>query len=61
MSIWVEISGEEEPAVTVIVPGCTETFLANILHNQMSVRMRYYLSWRDNVVVSAILSFEEVN
>ena len=40
--------------VTVIVPQFVPKHSwQNILHNQMSVRMRYYLSWRDNVVVSS--------
>ena len=41
-------------SVTVIVPQFVPKHSwQNILHNQMSVRMRYYLSWRDNVVVSS--------
>lgn len=40
--------------VTVIVPQFVPKHSwQNILHNQMSVRMRFYLSWRDNVVVSS--------
>ena len=40
--------------VSVIVPQFVPKHSwQNILHNQMSVRMRYYLSWRDNVVVSS--------
>jgi amino acid transporter len=39
--------------VTVIVPQFVPKHSwQNILHNQMSIRMRFYLSWRDNVVVS---------
>ncbi|MDR1606119.1 MAG: APC family permease [Streptococcaceae bacterium] len=39
--------------ITVIVPQFVPKHSwQNILHNQMSVRMRFYLSWRDNVVVS---------
>ncbi|GFH40927.1 amino acid permease [Lactococcus insecticola] len=39
--------------VTIVVPQFVPKHSwQNVLHNQMSVRMRFYLSWRDNVVVS---------
>ena len=49
-----KLAGKKNNTVTVIVPQFVpKRSWQNILHNQMSVRMRYYLSWRDNVVVSS--------
>ena len=49
-----KIANKKNNTVTVIVPQFVpKRSWQNILHNQMSVRLRYYLSWRDNVVVSS--------
>ena len=49
-----KLASKKNNTVTVIVPQFVpKRSWQNILHNQMSVRMRYYLSWRDNVVVSS--------
>lgn len=47
-------ANKKNNTVTVIVPQFVpKRSWQTILHNQMSVRLRYYLSWRDNVVVSS--------
>ena len=40
--------------ITVLVPQFIPNHSwQNILHNQMSLRMKYYLKWRENVVISS--------
>ncbi|GFH42373.1 amino acid permease [Lactococcus hodotermopsidis] len=47
-------SDKNDHTLTVLVPQFVPKHpWQNVLHNQMSIRMRYYLSWRDNIIVSS--------